>query len=96
MTSAFGGQHSIQLSYGCGLLLVAPDVPVAPGSYKENGRARQSARPLLYFQAFLPRQAWFPASIGRCSARCARALLGSICRALAISWMCSGVSAAFS
>jgi hypothetical protein len=32
MTSAFGGQHSIQLSYGCG-----------SEPYKENGRARQSA-----------------------------------------------------
>ena len=34
VTSAFGGQHSIQLSYGC--------IPAAGPRYKENGPALQS------------------------------------------------------
>jgi hypothetical protein len=53
MTSAFGGQHSIQLSYGCTFVLVTPNKPCATASqplgvagrsrrYKENGPALQS------------------------------------------------------
>ena len=40
MTSAFGGQHSIQLSYGCGSLRLSPMLRSA--RYKENGPALQS------------------------------------------------------
>jgi hypothetical protein len=44
MTSAFGGQHSIQLSYGCALTGGTPVLTDAPQgrSYKENGPALQS------------------------------------------------------
>ena len=40
MTSAFGGQHSIQLSYGC-FYLVAPAL-AGPPPYKEKGPGLQS------------------------------------------------------
>jgi hypothetical protein len=61
---------------------------------KQNEPATQSVVRLEWH--FSTSQALLPASIGRCSARCARALSGDRFRAREISWMCSGVSADFS
>ena len=95
LTSAFGGQRSIQLSYGCFFvwpLRLAPTLLIA--AYKAKRARLAKASPFLLLHQGL--QPCLAASMGRCSARWARAAFGSIPREAAISWICSGVRAPFS
>ena len=84
MTSAFGGQHSIQLSYGCIPAATAFADAVHGHAIKKTGSPCKASPPLGVKAARI--QARLPTSIGRCSARWDSALSGSMCRALAISW----------